>query len=133
MTAAALTQVVGVLQAAGLQLVVTPQRELKVTPAELLTPHLRDVIRGNREQLINWVGAGAANDVQNWETLDRAYQQHHFSCARCIAAGRGPRYGLRCGVGAALWRVYAQASSDASFSQTAGRNLQNQHNRLSRR
>ena len=129
MTAAAPPQVMGVLQAAGLQLVVTPDRALKVTPAHLLTPELRQVIKGNREQLISWLGTEAANDTQSWEALDRAYQRHHFTCAQCIAAGRSPRYGLRCGVGAALWRVYAQASFDASFSQPAGRNRHNQPNR----
>lgn len=45
---------------------------------------------------------------QDWRALDRAYQQHHINCRFCIAAGRGARYGLRCGVGAALWRAYSE-------------------------
>ncbi len=39
-----------------------------------------------------------------WLVQDRIYQQHHFSCPTCIAAGQGR--GLRCGVGAALWTNY---------------------------
>ncbi len=44
-----------------------------------------------------------------WQALDMAYQAHHFKCPTCIAAGRGVRYGLRCGVGAALWADYERA------------------------
>ena len=44
-----------------------------------------------------------------WHALDMAYQAHHFKCPICIAAGRGVRYGLRCGVGAALWADYERA------------------------
>jgi hypothetical protein len=36
----------------------------------------------------------------DWDALDAAYMAHHFNCKACIAAGRGNRYGLRCGVGA---------------------------------
>ena len=42
----------------------------------------------------------------DWHALDAAYLAHHFNCSACIAAGRGSRYGLRCGTGAALWRAY---------------------------
>jgi len=35
--------------------------------------------------------------------LAAACHLHHFDCSTCIAAGRGAVYGLRCGVGAALW------------------------------
>lgn len=48
----------------------------------------------------------------DWHALDAAYLAHHFNCPACIAAGRGSRYGLRCGAGAALWRVYAQVDPD---------------------
>ena len=41
-----------------------------------------------------------------WRELAQAYHLHHFVCSTCIAAGRGAMYGLRCGVGAALWRHY---------------------------
>lgn len=40
----------------------------------------------------------------DWKALDKAYQAHHVNCPTCIAAGKG--YGLRCGVGAALWAAY---------------------------
>ena len=43
--------------------------------------------------------------VPHWRDLDRAYQAHHFKCPTCKAAGLG--YGLRCGVGTALWTAYS--------------------------
>lgn len=46
----------------------------------------------------------------DWRELDRAYQLHHINCPTCIAAGRGARYGLRCGAGAALWSAYSAAT-----------------------
>jgi hypothetical protein len=52
--------------------------------------------------------AGEATEPTNWHTLDAAYLKHHFACPTCIAAGRGDRYGFRCGVGAALWRAYCE-------------------------
>ena len=48
-----------------------------------------------------------AEDVRISE-LARTYHAHHFNCQICIAAGRGSRFGLRCGVGAALWYAYNQ-------------------------
>ena len=45
----------------------------------------------------------------DWHALDAAYLAHHFNCPACIAAGRGSRYGLRCGAGAALWQDYSTA------------------------
>ena len=45
----------------------------------------------------------------DWHALDAAYLAHHFNCPACIAAGRGRRYGFRCGTGAALWRAYMAA------------------------
>lgn len=52
--------------------------------------------------------------ADGWIGLDRAYQRHHWSCPQCTAAGRGANYGLRCGVGAALYRAYSDASEDRS-------------------
>ena len=49
----------------------------------------------------------------DWRTLDAAYLAHHFNCPTCIAAGRGSRYGFRCGTGAVLWREYAQGQPKA--------------------
>ena len=45
-------------------------------------------------------------DPNAWRELSRAYHAHHVKCSICIAAGRGADYGLRCGVGAALWTSY---------------------------
>lgn len=45
-------------------------------------------------------------DPNAWRELAAAYHAHHFKCSTCIAAGRGAGYGLRCGVGAALWTSY---------------------------
>lgn len=47
---------------------------------------------------------GVNSNPQDWHALDRAYQAHHWTCTTCISAGKG--YGLRCGVGMALWAVY---------------------------
>lgn len=46
----------------------------------------------------------------DWRVLDSAYQDHHFKCPICIAAGIRPRTGQRCGVGAALWVAYETAA-----------------------
>ena len=51
-----------------------------------------------------------APEPTNWLVLDQAYMRHHLNCAVCKAAGRGVRYGLRCGVGAALWVAYTDAA-----------------------
>jgi hypothetical protein len=45
--------------------------------------------------------------VETWQPLAEAYHAYHFNCAICIASGKG--YGLRCGVGSSLWRVYSDA------------------------
>ena len=45
-------------------------------------------------------------DPNAWRELAQAHHAHHFKCSTCIAAGRGAVYGLRCGVGAALWVNY---------------------------
>ena len=46
------------------------------------------------------------SDPQAWRELAQAYHEHHFNCPTCIAAGRGSRYGQRCGAGMALWQAY---------------------------
>jgi len=50
-----------------------------------------------------------APDPNAWRVLSAAYHAHHFACHVCIAAGRGAQYGLRCGVGAALWVAYQES------------------------
>lgn len=56
--------------------------------------------------------AEPSTDIQDWHELDAAYLNHHVSCKTCIAAGRGTRYGLRCGTGAALWTAYEDSTED---------------------
>ena len=46
------------------------------------------------------------SNPQAWRELAAAYHAHHFNCPTCKAAGRGTRFGLRCGVGATLWTNY---------------------------
>ncbi|MDD2713014.1 MAG: hypothetical protein PHU77_08830 [Simplicispira sp.] len=46
-------------------------------------------------------------EAPDWYALDKAYQLHHIGCPVCQAAGRGTRYGLRCGTGATLWSAYS--------------------------
>ena len=45
-------------------------------------------------------------DPHAWRKLAVEYHAHHFGCHICISAGRGSMYGLRCGMGAALWINY---------------------------
>lgn len=94
-TAATVTSVLTQLSQAGLSLLLAPAGGLAVAPASHLTADLRDQIRSSKALLIDWLTA--ANDA--------AYHAHHFNCSTCIAAGRGSRYGQRCGVGMALWRA----------------------------
>ena len=69
-----------------------------------------DQLRANKAQLVEFLQA--ANEIEPpknpgaWRELARAYHLHHFECATCQAAGRGTSYGLRCGVGTALWTTY---------------------------
>ena len=48
------------------------------------------------------------DNPQDWRELAAAYHEHHFKCPMCMGAGRGSRYGQRCGTGAALWRSYLE-------------------------
>ena len=109
------------LQRAGLALS-TDGEKLVITHAASLNDELRAGIRQHKQELIDYLLYGeAANDRDvsppapapeptDWLVLDKAYQSHHFNCAVCKAAGRGVRYGLRCGVGAALWTAYETAA-----------------------
>lgn len=71
---------------------------------------LVDQLRANKAELFEFLQA--ANEIEppinpgQWHELAAAYHQHHFQCTTCKAAGRGSRYGLRCGTGAALWSAY---------------------------
>jgi hypothetical protein len=71
-------------------------------------------LRQHRAALIEALAPAAPEPPINpdaWRELDRAYLAHHVNCAVCQAAGRGSRYGLRCGTGAALWSAYSAPAS----------------------
>ena len=110
--------IVGQLHGAGLNLSLVRSGGLAVAPSSHLTEDLRDLIRGNKALLIGWLTAANDEDSQaipttrddpaDWRALGTAYMAHHFNCKTCIAAGRGIRYGLRCGIGVSLWRAYRE-------------------------
>ena len=68
---------------------------------------LADALRAEPVGTLPSAPADAAPEPADWHALDAAYLSHHFNCPTCIAAGRGGRYGQRCGAGMALWRAYA--------------------------
>lgn len=68
---------------------------------------LADALQAEPAEPLPITPADAVPVPPDWHALDAAYLAHHFNCPTCIAAGRGSRYGLRCGTGAALWRAYA--------------------------
>ena len=106
MPAHSATAIVERLHGAGLNLSLAPTGGLVVAPSSHLTDDLRALIRDSKTLLIDWLTAANDAGPPDWYALDAAYLAHHFNCPTCIAAGRGSRYGLRCGVGSALWRAY---------------------------
>lgn len=107
--------IVDQLRGAGLNLSLAPAGGLAVAPSSHLTAELRDLIRSSKALLIDWLTAAndtashapdPPDDPVDWIELAAAYHAHHFNCPTCIAAGRGSRYGQRCGAGMALWRAY---------------------------
>ncbi len=117
MSANATSAIVHQLHQAGLNLSLAPAGGLAVAPSSHLTEDLRDLIRRSKGQLIDWLtavndSASHATDPPDnpldWQELSAAYQAHHFNCPVCIAAGKGSRYGHRCGVGMALWIVCSE-------------------------
>jgi hypothetical protein len=77
-------------------------------------PHLNDtgknMLIGQFDEAVNDPEPKPPANPKDWRELAAAYNVHHFKCSTCIAAGRGAAYGLRCGVGAALWN--ARQNSD---------------------
>lgn len=112
MSALPVQDIFDALHGAGLSVSLAPSGGLVVSPASRLTPELRELVKGNKFALVDWLQA--ANDPATeppadpnaWSELAVAYHAHHFNCSACIGAGRGAQYGLRCGVGAALWASY---------------------------
>ena len=102
------------LREAGLSISLASNGGIRVSPSSRLTDVLRTLIRGNKAFLLDWLHAAndpdplpePPTDPNAWRELAAAYNDHHFNCATCIAAGRGTQYGLRCGMGAALWNAY---------------------------
>lgn len=78
-----------------------PLREQRVALAEALQSEPSESSRSAQTD--------TTPEPTDWRALAAAYHAHHFNCPTCIAAGRGKRYGLRCGAGAALWRAYSAA------------------------
>ena len=115
-TAQAAEIVVAQLSHAGLNLSLAPAGGLAVAPASHLTADLRALILSSKAVLIAWLTANEAtshapeppDNPQDWRELAAAYHEHHFKCPMCMGAGRGSRYGQRCGVGQALWRAYCE-------------------------
>ena len=103
------------LHDAGLSVSLAPDGGLGVAPASRLTADLRELVKGNKAALVDWLHAAndplpePPPDPNAWRELAAAYHLHHFACSICIAAGRGAQYGLRCGTGAALWNAYQDA------------------------
>jgi hypothetical protein len=88
--------------------------QLKVTGKRKAVECWASKLRENKAALIEALAPAAPEPPINpaaWRELDRAYQLHHINCPTCIAAGRGSRYGLRCGAGAALWAAYRAATT----------------------
>ena len=103
--------------ASGVALRLVDGKVRAVGPREAVT-RLLEPLREHRDALSQALRADSleplpeapANDgPADWHALDAAYLAHHFNCPTCIAAGRGGRYGLRCGTGASLWRDYSEA------------------------
>ncbi|WP_299146740.1 hypothetical protein [uncultured Comamonas sp.] len=84
---------------------------LKVTGKRAAIAAWTPTLREHREHLLEALKPPPSpTPAVDWRPLARAYHQHHFCCATCIAAGKG--YGLRCGAGTALWTAYTAAAQN---------------------
>ena len=63
MAALSAHHVVDALDVAGLNLSLTPELGLKVTPASRITPELRELIRDSKDVLIRWLERATAKDA----------------------------------------------------------------------
>ena len=102
------TQLVRAAFDAGVELRFSDGR-LRVTGKRSAVESWAPRLRPHRQRLIESLRPPMEPTLIDWKPLAEAYHQHHFGCAICIAAGRGTRYGLRCGTGAALWSAYESA------------------------
>lgn len=115
MSALPVQDIFDALHDAGLSVSLALSGGLVVSPGSRLTPNLRELVKGNKAALVDWLHAANDSapeppeppaDPNAWRELATAYHLHHFKCGTCIAAGRGAQYGPRCGTGAALWNAY---------------------------
>ena len=84
-------------QASGIALRMVGGKITAIGPREAVARMIAS-LRAHKAALAYALQAEAI-DATDWHALDGAYNMHHFNCPTCIAAGRGPRYGLRCGGG----------------------------------
>ncbi len=107
-------------QASGIELRLVDGKVKAIGPREAVA-RLIEPLRQHRaaladalqaEQVESWPVDAPDDPVtpMDWHALDAAYNAHHFNCPTCIAAGRGTRYGLRCGTFS--YRVLAYPDTD---------------------
>ena len=102
-------------QASGIELRLVDGKVKAIGPREavarLIAPlrqHRAALTHALQVEQVAELPVDAPADPVDWHALDAAYLSHHFNCPACIAAGRGSRYGQRCGAGMALWRAYCE-------------------------
>ena len=112
---ASVQHIFDVLREAGLSVSAEPDGALVVSPGSRLTPDLRELVKGNKAALLDYLHAVAEPaglpDRDAWRVLAHAYHAHHFNCPTCIAASRSTGYSLRCGTGSVLHAAYETAWS----------------------
>lgn len=86
--------------------VATAQKQAANDPASAEPHGLENLQKPAMPVAANDPAPEPPTDPNAWRELAAAYHAHHFHCSTCIAAGCGAGYGLRCGVGAALWTSY---------------------------
>ena len=95
-------------QASGIELRLVDGKVKAIGPREAVA-RLIEPLREHKLALVYALKNEVTATPADWHALDAEYLAHHFNCPTCIAAGRGSRYGFRCGTGAALWRAYTAA------------------------
>ena len=89
MNTASAQAIIDTLNGAGMQICLTEDMCLIVSPARKITHALRDLIRDNKDSLVDFLLIDAANHTalapdeitkEEWLLLDAAYQEHHFKC-----------------------------------------------------
>ena len=115
MSAAALIEQ---LHAHGIRLVAANDGVNLRVSGKPLPPDLRQQVLSHKTELLAYLAAKpVANDpaLHDWETTDRAYQQHVAHCPQCRSAGQG--YEARCEAGAELWQAHQSAPMPAKLAK----------------